>query len=77
MLTKKCVFPHVNLFTLIRQLKRTINQCKKNYIKKKTHFFGRMYCISMVLEIIIIKFSCISKMMSRNTFHEPQPDSAS
>ena len=33
--------------------------------------------ISMVLEIIIIKFSCILKMMSRNTFPEPQPDSAS
>ena len=31
----------------------------------------------MVLEIIIIKFSCILKMMSRNTFPEPQPDSAS
>ena len=31
----------------------------------------------MVLEIIIIKFSCISIMMSRNTFPEPQPDSAS
>ena len=31
----------------------------------------------MVLEIIITKFSCISKMMSRNTLHEPQPDSAS
>ena len=33
--------------------------------------------ISMVLEIIIIKFSCILKLMSRNTFPEPQPDSAS
>ena len=31
----------------------------------------------MVLEIIIIKFSCILKIMSRNTFPEPQPDSAS
>ena len=31
----------------------------------------------MVLEIIIIKFSCILQMMSRNTFPEPQPDSAS
>ena len=31
----------------------------------------------MVLEIIIIKFSCILKVMSRNTFPEPQPDSAS
>ena len=30
----------------------------------------------MVLEIIIIKFSFILKMMSRNTFPEPQPDSA-
>ena len=30
----------------------------------------------MVLEIIIIKLSCILKMMSRNTFPEPQPDSA-
>ena len=31
----------------------------------------------MVLEIIIIKFSCILITMSRNTFPEPQPDSAS
>ena len=31
----------------------------------------------MVLEIIIVRFSCILKIMSRNTFPEPQPDSAS
>ena len=31
----------------------------------------------MVLEIITIKFSGILKIMSRNTFPEPQPDSAS
>ena len=31
----------------------------------------------MVLEIIISKFSCILKMMTSNTFSEPQPDSAS
>ena len=31
----------------------------------------------MVLEIIIIKFSCILKRISRNTFPEPQPDSVS
>ena len=31
----------------------------------------------MVWEIIIIKFSCILKTMSRNTFLEHQPDSAS
>ena len=31
----------------------------------------------MVLEIIIIKFSCILKTMFRNTIPEPQPDSAS
>ena len=31
----------------------------------------------MVLEIIIIQFSCILKTMSRNTILEPQPDSAS
>ena len=30
----------------------------------------------MVLELIVIKFSCILKTMSRNTFPEPQPDSA-
>ena len=30
----------------------------------------------MVLEIIILKFSCFWKIMSRNTFPEPQPDSA-
>ena len=33
--------------------------------------------IDMVLEIIISKFSCIWKMMSSNTFPEPQPYSAS
>ena len=33
--------------------------------------------ISMLLEIIIIKLSSILKMMSKNTFPEPQPDSAS
>ena len=33
--------------------------------------------ICMVLEIIIIKCICTLKMMSRNTFAEPQPDSAS
>ena len=33
--------------------------------------------ISMALEIITIKYSCILKMMSRNTFSESQPDSAS
>ena len=32
---------------------------------------------SMVLEIIIIKFSGILEIMARNTFPEPQPDSAS
>ena len=31
----------------------------------------------MVLKINISKFSCILKMMPRNTFPEPQPDSAS
>ena len=31
----------------------------------------------MVLEIIIIEFSCILKTMSINTIPEPQPDSAS
>ena len=30
-----------------------------------------------VLEIIISKFSCILKMTSKNTFPQPQPDSAS
>ena len=33
--------------------------------------------ISMVFEIIISKFSLILKIMYRNTFPEPQPDSAS
>ena len=33
--------------------------------------------ISMVLKIIISKYSCILKIISRNTFPEPQPDSAS
>ena len=33
-----------------------------------------MINISMLLEIIISKFSCILKIMSRNTFPDPQPD---
>ena len=51
---------------LIRQLKRTINQCKKLH-EEKTHFCKNalLYTlngISMVLEIIIIKSSCILKI---------------
>ena len=57
--------------TIIRQQKVTINQSKKVTL----HY--TINNISMVLEIIIIKFSCISKTMSRNTIPEPQPDSAS
>ena len=34
-----------------------------------------MNYISMVLELIISKFSCVLKIMFRNTFPEPQPDS--
>ena len=60
----------------------TINQYNK-ITWGKTHFFSKnllLYTInniSMVLEIIIIKFSCILKTMSKITFPEPQPDSAS
>ena len=56
----------------------------QNFLHEEKHIF---FCnnvllytinnISMVLKIIISKFSCILKMMSRNTFPEPQPDSAS
>ena len=68
--------------TLIRQLKRTINQCKISYMRKNIFFCKNVLLysitnISMVLEIIIGKLSCNLKMMSRNTFPEPQPDSAS
>ena len=58
------------------------NQCKTNHMREK-HIFCKnvlLYTInniSMVLEIIIIKFSCILKIMFRNTIPEPQPDSAS
>ena len=67
---------------LIRQLKRTILQCKMSYMRKKYFFcknvvLNTINTTSMVLEIIINKFSCILKMMSRNTFPEPQADSAS
>ena len=67
--------------TLIRQLKGTINQCKKIYMRKKTFFLKNVLLntinnIGMVLEIIIIKFICTLIIMSRNTFPEPQPDSA-
>ena len=69
--------------TVYRQLKRTINQSKKKLHEEKNTFFGKnvlLYTINniaMVLEIIIFKFSCILKILSRNTFIEPQPDSAS
>ena len=68
---------------LIRQLKMTINQCKISCRRKNIFIFCKnvfLYTIInryMVLQIIISKFSCILKMMSRNTFPEPQPDSAS
>ena len=68
--------------TLIRQLKRTINQCKISYMKKniflcKNVLLYTIINISMLLEIIVNKFSSILKIMSRNTFPEPQPDSVS
>ena len=68
--------------TLFRQLQRTINQYKKFTWEKITFFCKNVLLytinnISMVLEIIIIKLSCILKIMSRSTFPEPQPDSAS
>ena len=67
---------------LTSQLKRIIIQCKISYMRKTYFYFKNVLLntinnISMLLEIIIIKFSCILKMMSRNTFPEPQPDSAS
>ena len=51
---------------IIRQLKITINQCKKNSWGKKTFLCNNVLLytvnnISMVLQIIIIKFSCIWK----------------
>ena len=59
---------------------RTINQCKIPYMRKNTYFCkNALLCIinnlPVVLEIIISKFSYCLKMMSRNTFAEPQPDS--
>ena len=68
--------------TIIRQLKMNINQCKKKSWEKK-HIFCKnvlLYIInniSMVLKIGFNKFSSIVKTMSRNTFPESQPDSAS
>ena len=66
--------------TLIRQIKNPINRYKKKLPYEKHIFFKNnvlLYTIkkniSMVLEIIIIKISCILQMMSRNTFPEPQP----
>ena len=55
----------------------------KKIHEEKTHFFCKNLLlftinnISMVLEITIIKFSCILKMIPRITIPEPQPDSAS
>ena len=51
--------------------------------EEKTHFFCKKVLLytkinlSVVLEITISKFSYSLKMMSRNTFPEPQSDSAS
>ena len=62
--------------------KMTINQCKIPYTRKK-HIFSKnvlLYIINnlyVVLDIIISKFSYSLKIMSRNTFPEPQPYSAS
>ena len=50
---------------------------RKKHIFCKNVLLYTINNISMVLEIVIIKFSCILKMMSRNTFPEPQPDIAS
>ena len=68
---------------LSSQIKRTINQCKISYMTIFNTFFCKnvllytINSISMVLEIITCKYSCILKFRSRNTFPEPQPDSAS
>ena len=61
--------------TLTKQLKRTINQCENISMSKDTFFWRNVMLytinnISLVLEIIIIKFSCILKMMCRNTVPE-------
>ena len=63
------------------QLKRTTNQCKKINMRKKTFFCKNVLLytinnISMAMNINISKFSCILKIISRNTFPEPQPDTA-
>ena len=50
---------------------------RKNIFFLKNVLLYTIINISMLLEIIISKFSCILKMMSRNRFPEPQPDSAS
>ena len=50
---------------------------RKNTFFLKNVLLYTINNISKVLEIIIIKFSCILKTMSRNTFPEPQPDSDS
>ena len=50
---------------------------EKNTFFCKDVLLNTINNISIVLEIIIIKFSCILKMISRNTIPEPQTDSAS
>ena len=56
---------------------------KNDLHEEKKHFFCKdvllyaIITISMVLETIISKFSCILKMISRNNFPDPQPDSPS
>ena len=49
---------------------------KKHVFFCKTVLLYTINNISMVLEIIIIKFSCILKIVSSDTFPEPQADSA-
>ena len=60
----------------------TINESKipymrRNHILCKNVLIYTINNLFLVLEIIISKFSYSLKMMPRNTFPEPQPDSAS
>ena len=57
---------------------RTINQCQSlHHIYCKNALLCIVNNLSVVLEIIIRKFSYCLKMMFRNTFPEHQPHSAS
>ena len=68
---------------IMKQPKRTQNQCKIHKMKKKNNFFWKTITLHTitnlyaVLENIYGELSCSLKIIAKNNFSEPQPDSPS